>query len=167
MPTPDYILRLRAHIRHELLMTPAAAAVVFAEDGRVVLQRRADNGRWGLPGGMIEPGEEPAEAVVREVFEETGLRVVPVRISGVYGGQANMGQHMNGDRYAAISITFVCRIVGGTPTPDGSETLEVGYFSPNALPADTIPSAALRITHALTYPAAPYFTFENNWEHEE
>ena len=53
---------------------PGVAAVIFAGD-RVLLQRRDDTGRWGLPGGAVEPGESVRQALVREVREETGLEV--------------------------------------------------------------------------------------------
>ena len=58
-------------------------------DERVLLQRRDDNGRWGLPGGSVEPGESVRTAVIREVHEETGLDVEPLRLIGVYSDPAN------------------------------------------------------------------------------
>ena len=64
----------------------AAAAVVVRPDGRLLLVRRArepQRGRWSVPGGKVEPGETPAEAAVREVFEETGARVRAERELGV------------------------------------------------------------------------------------
>ena len=80
----DYLHDLRAKIGHDLLLTPGVAAVILNDAGHVLLQRRSDDGEWGLPGGAMEPGEEPAESLVREVREETALEVVPERIVGVY-----------------------------------------------------------------------------------
>ena len=77
---------LRAKIGHDVLLQPGVAAVIFNMAGQVLLQRRSDNGEWGLPGGIMEPGEEPAETLVREIREETALEVVPERIVGVYSG---------------------------------------------------------------------------------
>lgn len=150
MATPDYILNLREHIGTELIMMPTVAAIIFDASGAVLLQKRSDNGNWGIPGGMIEPGEEPAEAIVREVHEETGLWVVPERITGVYGGKSQVGQYPNGDQYAMTNITFECKIIGGTLTPDGDETLELRYFPTDALPENVIPRHQLRIEHART-----------------
>jgi 8-oxo-dGTP pyrophosphatase MutT (NUDIX family) len=61
-----------------------AEAAVFDEDGRLLLIRRADDGLWALPGGMINPGETPAHAAVREALEETGMYVEPTALVGVY-----------------------------------------------------------------------------------
>ena len=63
---------------------PAVAAVIHNGDGRILLQRRSDNGLWGLPGGSVEIGESVRDAIVREVREETGLTVEVLRLIGVY-----------------------------------------------------------------------------------
>jgi 8-oxo-dGTP diphosphatase len=88
MAIPPYISDLRAQIGHALLLLPAAAAIIQDDEGRVLLIRRGDGRGWSLPGGMMEPGERIAEAVVREVWEETGLEVEPVRLVGVYSDPA-------------------------------------------------------------------------------
>ena len=75
MPTPDFVQALRSYIGHDPLWLPGAAAVVYDDDGRVLLGRRADTGQWTLITGIIDPGEHPAQAIVREVEEETGVTV--------------------------------------------------------------------------------------------
>lgn len=134
MPMSDHIRNLRAKIGNDLLMMPGATAVVLNEDGEILLQRRSDNGEWALPAGAIDPGEEPAETVVREVYEETGLHVIPERIVGVYGGADHMMTYPNGDQVAIITIVFLCHPVGGELRVNDDESLEVGFFSPDALP---------------------------------
>src|SRR5689334_22090258 len=124
MPTPEYIRRLREKIGHTMLYVPAVTSVVINADGWVLLQKRADNGKWALPGGILEPGEEPADCVVREVWEETGITVVPVRLSGVYGGSNLTVRYPNGDQNIYVSICFVCRPIGGTPYANDGEALE-------------------------------------------
>jgi 8-oxo-dGTP pyrophosphatase MutT (NUDIX family) len=57
-------------------LLPGASAVVVDDAGRILLAQRADFGYWSIIGGVPEPGEEPAAAVVREVYEETGVHVV-------------------------------------------------------------------------------------------
>ena len=156
MPIPAYVRDIRAKIGHDLLMMPGVAAIIFNDEGEVLLQRRADNGLWGIPGGMIEPGEEPAETVIREVYEETGLRVIPERIAGVFGGPMNMGEFPNGDRFAVISITFCCRLVDGELRVDHDETLELSYFPTNALPSDMMERHRQRVLYAVTQ-SEPYF----------
>lgn len=156
MPISEYVRRMREKVGQELLLLPGAAAVIVNDASEVLLQRRGDNGMWGLPGGGIEPGEEPAEAVVREVYEETGLHVVPVSIVGIYGGQSNMSEYPNGDRAAYISITFKCRVRGGTLRLDGDETLELRYCDWRSLPDNILDRHRIRIEHAMTR-SEPFF----------
>lgn len=134
MPMSPYIRALRAKIGHDLILMPAVAAVIINEEGEVLLQLRSDTGTWGLPGGAIDPGEEPAEALVREIREETALEIVPERIVGVYGGPDFRIRYSNGDEAEIVSITFACRPVGGRPRVNDDESLKVRYFAPHALP---------------------------------
>jgi 8-oxo-dGTP pyrophosphatase MutT (NUDIX family) len=87
--------------------------VIVNPAGQVLLQRRSDDGEWGLPGGALEPGEEPAEALVREIREETALEVVPERIVGVYAGPDFFVRYPNGDEAAILSITLRMPSGGG------------------------------------------------------
>jgi 8-oxo-dGTP diphosphatase len=82
MPISPYLRKLRSHVGHAMLMMPGVSAVVFDESGRVLLGRRSDNGRWSLLAGSVDPGEQPADAIVREIREESG---VEVRVDGIVG----------------------------------------------------------------------------------
>jgi 8-oxo-dGTP diphosphatase len=135
VPISEYLRNLRAKIGHDVLLTPGVAAVIVNDRGEVLLQRRSDDGRWGLPGGAMEPGEEPAETLVREVLEETALEVVPERIVGVYSGPDFRVRYDNGDEAMIVSITFACRPVAGEPRVNDDESLEIRYFAPDSLPA--------------------------------
>ncbi|MCU7722487.1 NUDIX domain-containing protein [Actinoplanes sp. KI2] len=131
MPVPPYVTKLRAHVGHDLLLLPGAGAIVHDDAGRVLLVRRGDNGRWSLPAGMIDPGEQPADAVVREVFEETGIHVTVERLGGV---ATHPVRYPNGDDCNYLHVWFHCRPVGGAARADGDESLEVGWFDRPALP---------------------------------
>jgi 8-oxo-dGTP diphosphatase len=131
MPVPPYVTALRAHIGHGLLLLPGTSAVVYDVQGRLLLARRGDNGRWSLPAGMVDPGEQPSDAVVREVFEETGVRVT---IEGLAGVATHPVEYPNGDRCEYMHVWFRCRPVGGSARADGDESLEVGWFAPDGLP---------------------------------
>jgi 8-oxo-dGTP diphosphatase len=155
MPAPEWVKALRAKVNHDLIMMPTVTAIVCNDRGEILMQRRSDDGNWNLPGGIIEPGEEPADAVIREVREETGFEVKPERIAGVYGGAATVGQYPNGDRFAMINITFVCRIVGGTLQEQNEESLAVGFFGVDDLPETTLAKHRIRIEHMND--AVPYF----------
>ncbi|HET9516179.1 MAG TPA: NUDIX domain-containing protein, partial [Actinoplanes sp.] len=108
----------------------AAGCVVL--DAQVLLQRRGDDGRWGLPGGALELGESAAEAAVREVFEETGLRVQVDSLLGVYTKYRHV--YPNGDVVQPITTFFRCSVIGGRLTVAADETQELRYFPLSAPP---------------------------------
>ena len=78
---------------------PGACAIIFDDDGKVLLERRSDNGFWGLPGGAVEVGESVEQAVKREVMEETALLVEVKRLVGVYSDplQHNISSYPDGN----------------------------------------------------------------------
>ncbi len=129
MPISPYLHRLRECVGHELLLIPSVTTIVFDERRRLLLARHAEGGVWLAPGGSIEPNESPADAAVREMWEETGLLVEPVRVLGVYGGPGFQVTYANGDRVAYLMTVFECRVLGGETRPDGLETLELAYVS--------------------------------------
>ncbi len=132
MPVPDFLLALRSHVGHGLLPLVGVTAVVISEEGEVLLHRRADDGRWSTPGGILEPEEEPARAVVREVREETGVEVEVERLTSVVAQEPFT--YPNGDRVQFLDLAFRCRPVGGAPDASGDESLDVRWFPPKALP---------------------------------
>ena len=133
-----------------MVIRPGVAAVILTTDG-VLLQRRDDNGKWGLPGGGVEPGESVSVAIVREVREETGLEVRPLRLIGVYSDPVHhqVVTYPDGNVIHYVSSVFECAITGGT-LACGKESLELGFFPPDALPDDTLPISRVRIVDAVT-----------------
>ena len=132
MPVPDFLKRLREHVGHGLLPLVGVTAVVLDDDGRVLLHRRSDDGRWATPGGILEPGEQPAPAVVRETWEETGVEVRVERLATVVTQEPHT--YPNGDQVQFLDLAFRCRPVGGTLRADGDESLEVAWFAPADMP---------------------------------
>jgi ADP-ribose pyrophosphatase YjhB (NUDIX family) len=132
-----------------MVIRPGVSAVIV-ESGKVLLQRRDDNGRWGLPGGAVEPGESLREAIAREVREETGLEVEPVRVIGVYSSPAlhQVMSYPDGNVIHYVSTSLACVITGGMLVP-GAESLELAWFAPDALPDDVMPIARIRIEDAV------------------
>lgn len=156
MPISDYIRSIRGKIGTDLLLSPGVAGVVTNERGEVLLQRRSDNGEWGLPGGALDPGEEPADGVAREIYEETGVEVMPERLVGVYSGPDHHFFYPNGDEVVIVSMVFACRPVRGEPRVNDDESLEVRYFSPDALPPLS-ERQLMRIRQALKNEDRAYF----------
>ncbi|WP_062215913.1 NUDIX domain-containing protein [Streptomyces sp. NBRC 109706] len=132
MATPDFIRDLRTRIGHQLLLLPGVTAVVLDDEGRVLLVRRADDGRWTLVGGIPEPGEQPAETAVREVFEETAVRCAVERVLLVE--TLDVVRYPNRDECQFTDISLHCRALGGTARPNDDESVEVGFFPLDALP---------------------------------
>jgi 8-oxo-dGTP pyrophosphatase MutT (NUDIX family) len=128
----EYLKNIRGRIGNELLLLPGVCALVFNDAGEILLQRRSDTGRWAVIGGMMDPGEQPVDALVREVFEETGLRVIPERITGVY--LTRVITYPDGNRAQYVITAFRCRPLSGTPHVHDDESLEVCYFPLAALP---------------------------------
>ena len=129
MPISPYLKQLRAHIGHDLVLMPSVAALVRNDLGHVLFQRRAEDGLWSLPSGSIDPGETPAQAVVREVREETGLSVEPTRVVAVLGGPAYQLEYPNRDVVEYTVIVFECRTLGGELGGLDGESLELRYCS--------------------------------------
>ena len=147
MATPEFVLRLREKIGHDLLWLTGVSAYVEDGVGRVLLGRRSDTGEWALVYGINEPGEEPADTVIREVAEETGVDVVPTDLVRVRA-QRHETVYVNGDRTQYLDLMFVCRLAEGgcaEPRVADDESLEVGWFAPDALPEPLAASTVERL----------------------
>jgi len=129
MPMSGYLKTLREKLGHDLLQLPSAAVAVLDEKKRLLCGLHSDKNIWVIPGGLIEPGEHPADAAVRETWEETGFIVEPTALLGVFGGPLKVIHYPNGDIASYTGIVFRARVVGGTMRPDQSEILQVDYFS--------------------------------------
>ncbi|MEU2351047.1 NUDIX domain-containing protein [Modestobacter sp. NPDC049651] len=132
MPVPEFIRSLRERIGHDLLWLPGVTGVVFDDVGRVLLGRRADTGEWALPSGIPEPGEQMAEALAREVAEETGVEVVVERLLGLWTHDPLT--YPNGDVCQFVDHAFACRATGGRAHVADDESLDVGWFALADLP---------------------------------
>jgi 8-oxo-dGTP pyrophosphatase MutT (NUDIX family) len=156
VPTPQFILDLRAKVGHDLLWLTAAGGVVLDDQGRVLLQRRSDNGRWTLPGGIVEPGEQPADAAVREIYEETGVAALPEALTSVTIPPPIT--YPNGDRVCYLDLTFRFRLIGGEARVNDNESVEVGWHALDALP-ELSETAVSQLRDALDGRPETAFTF--------
>jgi ADP-ribose pyrophosphatase YjhB (NUDIX family) len=147
VPTPDFVLDLRRKIGTDPLPLVGVTAVVLRDD-RVLLGRRSDNGHLTPVTGIVDPGEEPADAAVRETLEEAGVRCRVERLAWVH--QIPRITYSNGDQSDYLDLTFRCRWVSGDPFPVDGEMTEVGWYDLAALPAFEQDDMRRRIESALT-----------------
>lgn len=146
MPISPYLRTLRERYGHDLLVMPAISAIVLDERGHVLLHRARETGNWHTLGGVLEPGETPATAAVREVREETGVDIAIEHLVGVY--VTPEVRYGNGDRATYVVTCFRCRVLAGEPHVADDESLEVRFFPPDALPP-LRPDQALRVAQAI------------------
>ncbi len=125
MATPEFVLTLREKIGGAPLPLVGVTAVVF-KDEKVLLGKRADNGAWQCVSGIVDPGEEPADAAVRECREEAGIVVRASRLAVVQ--QLPRITYDNGDQVDYLDLVFRCDWVSGEPHPADGELTEVGWY---------------------------------------
>jgi 8-oxo-dGTP pyrophosphatase MutT (NUDIX family) len=132
VPTPEFVVALRRKIGHDPLWLPGVGGVVFDDAGQVLLGQRADTGAWTIITGMVEPGEEPALALRREIEEETGVVVeVEYLLDTSVVGPITFP---NGDVCTFLTLDFRCRWVSGTARVNDDESLDVRWFPLDGLP---------------------------------
>ncbi|MFT3659905.1 MAG: NUDIX domain-containing protein [Gordonia sp. (in: high G+C Gram-positive bacteria)] len=164
MPIPEFITALRSRVGTDLLWLTGVTAIVLHEvDGRehLLLGRRADTGEWAAVYGILEPGEQPAVAALREVVEETGVRARIVGLASVTSGR-DVVVYPNGDRAQYLDLTFLCvPDLAADPDPVAAarvgddESLAVGWFPLDALPSPLCTSTVERLGRALDFRADP------------
>jgi ADP-ribose pyrophosphatase YjhB (NUDIX family) len=130
-------------------IVPAVTAFVTNDKGDVLLERRSDNGRWGMPGGVQEIGESITQTVVREVREETGMEVEVTGLVGVYTDPGHVISFTDTDVRQEFSLCFRARPVGGV-LATSRESIEVRWIPRNDLPSlNASVSTRRRISDAL------------------
>ncbi|HEO3973719.1 TPA: NUDIX domain-containing protein [Streptococcus agalactiae] len=125
----DYISYIRSKVGHETIFLTYSGGILTDGKGRVLLQLRADKNSWGIIGGCMELGESSVDTLKREFFEETGLRVEPIRLLNVYTNFQD--SYPNGDK--AQTIGFIYEVSCPKPVNiegfHNEETLQLDYFS--------------------------------------
>lgn len=104
------------------------SAAIFDENGRVLLTKRQDNGQWCLPSGGMESGESVAEGCVREVFEETGLKIRVKRFVGVYSHPDQLTVYSEKDKFQIVALHFETEVISGE-LGLSNETSDFGFFT--------------------------------------
>lgn len=134
--TAPYTAEVLASLPRHLV---SATGIVFDAGGRVLAIRRDDDGSWVPPGGMVELDEAPADAVAREVAEETGVRVAAVELTGVY-------KHITA---GSVALGFRCRVLDATSQAERTaEAREVGWLTLDQVLARMTTAIAARVLDA-------------------
>ena len=136
MPIPEYVRTVRAKIGTDLLWMPGVAAIVVDDQQRVLLGRRADTGEWASIAGILEPGEQPAEAIIREIREEAGVVAEVVDLLSLRTDEPV--HYPNGDIAQYLTILFLCRYVSGEAHVADDESLDIAWFTQDELPAMSV-----------------------------
>lgn len=134
-----YVEDLRKIVGHQPLILVGAVVAVINETGEILLQQRRD-GKWGIPGGLLELAESAEEAGRREVLEETGIEIGKLELIGVFSGEQYFVTLPNGDQFYPVTIAYVSKdIKGGSLKADGDETIEAKFFKLGELPTELSP----------------------------
>jgi 8-oxo-dGTP pyrophosphatase MutT (NUDIX family) len=145
MPMSDYLRRIRAKVGTDFVLVPAAVVAAFDRAGRLLLVHSPAYGVWTLPGGAVDPDEDPAAAATREAREEAGVDVEVSGIVGAYGGPEFRVRYANGDSAGYVMIVFRAEWLRGDPRPDGDETADARFFARSEVGALALPPWAPRV----------------------
>ena len=127
----DYIKMIRPLVGHQRIILNAAGAIITRQDGKILLQRRSDNGNWSLIGGLMELDETFEQTALREIREETRLEVRLDYLVGVYHNRR--AEWPNGDKAHVVCAVYKASILSGEPRLD-EESLELRFFDPKDMP---------------------------------
>ncbi len=138
MATPDFVLELRKYVGHRPLPLVGVTAVILRGED-LLLGTRSDNGALTPVTGIVDPGEEPADAAAREALEEASVTIRVDRLASVW--QCPRITYANGDQADYLDLTFRCTWVSGEPYPADGELTDVGW---HPLPVPDIVPAHMR-----------------------
>ncbi|NRT35863.1 NUDIX domain-containing protein [Clostridium beijerinckii] len=131
----EYIKKLRKHIGNSPLLLVAAGAIIY-KNRKILLQRRADSGKWAIHGGVLELGETVEETVKRELNEEIGINPIKLKFYKVFSGEDMHTVYPNGDEVYYINVIFLCDKYEGELKEDNNEGTELKWFDVDNLPVD-------------------------------
>ena len=130
----SYVGKLRKKIGKERIIVPGARAIIRNDKDEILLIKRKDTGRWGMPAGSLELGDSVTDALKREVFEETGLTVTSFRPLSVYTDSKYAIEYPNGDQVQIFTMVFIVDEWEGDLVSETDETSDIGFFPLDDLP---------------------------------
>lgn len=137
----NYVKELRELVGHRPLILVGAVSLLLNKNNEILLQLRNERSkRWGLPGGLMEPGESTEETATRETFEETGLTVENLTLFKLYSGEAFFTKADNGDEFYSVTTAYYAKEYSGSIKMNPDESLSCHYFSYEELPENMVGS---------------------------
>ncbi|GIP37948.1 DNA mismatch repair protein MutT [Paenibacillus sp. J31TS4] len=130
----EYVQQLRALVGTRPLILVGAVAILQNEKRQILLQHRKD-GNWGLPGGLMEPGETLEETAAREVYEETGLTLKQMTLLELFSGPELYVKLRNGDELYSVTALYYAKDYEGELVNDQTEAHELRFFDWDKLPS--------------------------------
>lgn len=130
----NYIKEMRKDVGHAPLMGTACGVIIENDKGEILLQKRRDNGCWGILGGVMEIGEKFTEVAKREIYEEAGIRIGELELFGIYSGEDRIITYPNGDICCVTSIVFKTTDYQGAIQNNTDEALEHQFFDKASIP---------------------------------
>lgn len=128
----DYLKSVREKVGHMPIFVPSACLIIY-KDGKVLLQKRADNQKWDMHGGYIEPNETIIETLNREMKEELNIKPINPELMGIYSGY---NKYPNEDEVYLFRTCFICTEYEGEISFNDKEVLEVKWFDVDNLPTN-------------------------------
>lgn len=130
----SYVGHLRKKVGHQMLIAPAARAIIEDDAGRLLFVKRSDNGAWVMPAGGMELHESIYDCLKREVKEETGLEVLSAKPIAMYTGSDYEYTNSYGDENKMFSIVFLVEQWSGQLLMKTNETTNANFFALEELP---------------------------------
>lgn len=118
---------------HKPIILPGSVVIISNDQNEILLQKK-HNGKWGLPGGLMDLGESFEDVAKREVFEETGLVVENLKLINVYSGSKYYLKVANGDELYSATAVYYTEDFSGEIIIDYSESIDMKYFTMDNLP---------------------------------
>lgn len=146
-----YISDIRKYVGHMPIQHPAASVIVENEKGKILLQKRKDNGSWSYNGGAVELFERVEDAAARELYEETGLKALSLELFGIFSGEEQHYIYPNGDEVSTIDIVYICRSFTGELKCQPEEVEELKFFGIDEIPENICPPVREPIRKYIEY----------------
>ena len=135
----DYIRYIRKKVGCDMIIMVGCGVFVY-HGGKVLLQRRKDNGLWAIHGGGLDIGETTEDAAARELLEETGLAAKKLELLGVFSGPDMAHTYPNGDQVYIVGVSYICQEFSGELLAENDEVAELRWFAVDDIPQDINPT---------------------------